>query len=114
MMNGMWSSPPVHAEDRVRAPADPGSEPLRDAFFRDIRPLTLGLVRGERWRLRLGPVTLLRFGEPVRADGAWSWPITGGLLARRPGGRLTYGWRAGELTGGVDGYVPRLPPAIHR
>lgn len=113
-MECVWHAPPVHQESRVAAPSAPADSRLRDAFFADVRPLTLGAVRGEPWRLRLGPVTLLAFGEPTHADGAWTWPITGGALVRRPGGTLRYGWRDGELVGAVDGYLPRLPGPVYR
>jgi hypothetical protein len=113
MMSGVWSAPPVHQEHRVRAPVRPPADRLRDAYFTGVRRLTFGLVRGERWRLRLGPLTILAFGEPTFDGAAWTWPITGGLLARRPGGVLRYGWRDGELVGVVDGYLPRLPAPIY-
>ena len=105
---------PVHVEKRVAAPLPPDPRRLRDAYFSAIGSLTLGLVRGERWRLRLGPLTLIRFGRPTYADGTWSWPITGGLMSRGPGGRLAFGWRDGELVGSVDGYRPLLPRPLHR
>lgn len=104
----------VHALNRVAAPIQPDRRRLRDGFFGAIGRLTLGLVRGERWRLALGPLTLLRFGPPVFEEGAWSWPIRGGLLTRGPGGQLCYGWRDGELIGSVDGYRPLLPRPVHR
>jgi RDD family len=113
-MGDVWRQPPVHLEERVRAPAEPPARELRDTFFADVRRLSLGLVRGERWRLRLGPLTLLSFGEPAFDGWAWSWPITGGLLAGGPGGTLRYGWRDGELVGAVDGYRPRLPAPVYR
>lgn len=105
---------PVHQETRVGAPARPPADRLRDAFFADVPRLTLGAIRAERRRLRLGPLTLLAFGEPSFDGSAWTWPITGGLLARRPGGTLRYGWRDGELVGAVDGYLPRLPALAYR
>src|SRR5262245_27430444 len=112
MMGGMWSPPPVTLT--VRAPARPSPDRLRDAYFADVGRLTLGTVRGEPWRLRLGPVTVLAFGEP-RFDGwGWSWPIVGGLLARHAGGTLRYAWRDGQLVGTVAGYLPRLPRAVYR
>lgn len=109
----MGDTPSVHAEDRVQAPIEPAQECLREAFFQNIDRLTLGLVAGRRWRLQLGPVTLLAFGEPALDGRSWSWPITGGVLAARPGGKLTYGWREGELIGAVDGYLPRLPRLLY-
>ncbi|HYW23304.1 MAG TPA: hypothetical protein VE953_04020 [Terriglobales bacterium] len=114
MMVRVWHVPPVHQECRVSAPVASGRDRLRDAFFADVGRLTLGTVRGERWRLRLGPLTLLAFAEPVYDGWAWAWPITGGLLARRPGGTLRYGWRDGQLVASVDGYEPRLPALLYR
>jgi hypothetical protein len=113
-MRSMWQAPPVHREDRVLAPAPPPPNRLRDAYFADVCRVTLGLVRGQRWRLKLGPLTLLAFGDPVFDRSAWTWSIAGGLLARRPGGSLTYGWRDGELVAVVDGYRPRLPALGYR
>lgn len=113
-MVGVWHEPPVNQRARVSAPFAPSTDQLRDAFFADVGLLTLGIVRGERWRLCLGPLTLLTFAEPEFDGTAWSWPITGGLLARRPGGALRYGWRDGELFGQVSGYLPRLPALAYR
>ena len=113
MMDGMWQPPPAHQRHEVPAPVRPPPDRLRDAFFADVRRLTFGLVRGERWRLRLGPLTLLAFGEPAFDGSGWTWPITGGLLARRPGGTLRYEWRDGLLVGTVDGYLPRLPRGVY-
>src|SRR5215471_985829 len=112
-MDGMANRPPVQLEERVCAPIQPSMPLLRDAFFDDIRRLTLGLVRGDRWRLRLGPVTLLAFGEPTLEAGIWTWRITGGWLARHPGGSLGYGWRDGQLVGTVSGYQPLLPRPLY-
>jgi len=114
MMDGVFSAPPVHLEHRVGAPVAPAPELLRDAYFDDVHGLTLGLVRGERWRLRLGPITVLAFGEPAFDGEGWTWPIRGGLLARGPGGSLRYAWHAGHLLSVVDGYRPRLPAALYR
>lgn len=114
MMGDVWEQPPVSLKERVRAPVAPPRGELRDAYFGDVRRMSLGLVSGERWRLRAGPLTLLAFAEPVFDGWAWTWPITGGLLARGPGGSLRYGWRDGELVGAVDGYRPRLPAPVYR
>ncbi|HKF74635.1 MAG TPA: RDD family protein [Candidatus Dormibacteraeota bacterium] len=110
----MWRTPPVRLEDRVRAPVPPPPDRLRDAFFDRVSGLTLGAVRAERWRLRLGPLTLLAFDEPAFDGAGWAWPIAGGLLARSPGGVLRFGWRDGLLVGAVDGYRPSLPRPLYR
>ena len=116
MMEGMRHEAPVSVEERVTAPLPPGRDELRDAYFDAVPWLTMGLARGERWRIRLGPVTLLAFGDPRPApDGAgWTWPITGGLLARGPGGALRFDWCNGQLVGAVDGFRPRLPGPLYR
>lgn len=114
MMEGMWHVPPVHQEDTALAPVRTPADRLRDAFFGDIRRLSLGAVHGEPWRLRLGPVTVLAFGEPAFDGSGWTWPITGGAMARRPGGTLRIRWRDGELAAAVDGYAPRLPAPLYR
>lgn len=114
MMVRVWHEPPVHQECRVVAPVEPPADRLRDAFFADVGQLTFGAVSGGRWRLCIGPLTVMEFGEPAFDGRAWSWPITGGLLTRRPGGTLSYGWRDGDLVATVDGYQPRLPAFAYR
>jgi uncharacterized RDD family membrane protein YckC len=104
----------VRVSDSVKAPMEPSRAALRDRFFADARHWSLGLVAGARWRLNLGPLTLLRFGDPKPEPGGWSWPITGGLLARAPGGTLTIGWSEGMLSARIDGYRPLLPSPVYR
>jgi hypothetical protein len=105
---------PIMSEERVAAPVAPSRERLRDAYFADVSRLTFGLVHGERWRLRFGPVTILRFGAPRFRRTAWTWTITGGVLARAPGGTLAFGWSEGELVEALDGYHPLLPGPLYR
>jgi hypothetical protein len=93
----------------VASPKAPSDTRLRGAFFEVIPALTLKLVQARDRRLLLGPITLLRFGEPFQSDGAWCWEIRGGLLARRPGGYLAIGWADGQLFSAVEGYLPLLP-----
>jgi hypothetical protein len=116
MMVAMWDSLPVSVEDRVAAPRPVPPARLRDAYFAGVGRLTFGLLRGQPWRVRLGPLTLLEFGEPVaEPDGAgWTWPIVGGLLTRGPGGSMAYRWREGELRAHVDGYRPSIPAPLYR
>ena len=63
----------------------------------------------------LGRWTLLRFGAPqtvVDESGAFTrFPIVGGLLARAPGGSITFAQvvePAVELRATIDGFFPRL------
>src|SRR5262249_25186725 len=102
MMGCVHRPPPICLELRVRSPIEPSPGRIRDAFFDDVGDLTLGLVTGQRWRLRLGPITLLAFGDPAFDAGSWKWPITGGWLARQPGGTLSSRWR-GRGPGGRGG-----------
>jgi hypothetical protein len=57
----------------------------------------------------------LRFGEPEHAVSSDSvrclYPIRGGLLARAPGGSISFtqtGLDAVEVSSAVDGFFPRL------
>ena len=103
-----------------RSPA--GAAALGAAYWRAVAQTTAGLVgrresdAGSELRLgRRGPV-LLRFGPPrydVTATGASAaYPITGGLLARRPSGSLTLSMedRDGEveLRSAIADYYPTL------
>ena len=100
----------VASDDRVASPAPPNSARIRDRFTRDISRLTLGLVRGRRDGFYLGPAPLITLGPPASAGGTGvRWPITGGFLARRPGGEVGFVWDEGQLRGYVRGYAPSLP-----
>jgi hypothetical protein len=79
-----------------------------------MRRQTLGLFRIQAWSIGLGPLTLLEFSAPhCQGHRCW-WEIRGGLLAARPGGRLSVGWDQGQLWSSVTGYHPRLPAAAYR
>ncbi len=103
----------VDVEDAVAAPLPVAVERMREGFLPLTARYTLGLVRAAAWRLRLGPLTLLDFGDPRSGASDVSWPIRGGLLASGPGGELEVGWQAGRLRGGVHGYRPRVPDALY-
>ena len=103
----------VDVEDVVAAPLPVPVERLREGFLAVTARYTLGLVRASGWRLRLGPLTLLDFGEPRTSPAGVAWPIRGGLLAAGPGGDLEVAWEAGRLRGGVRGYRPRVPRALY-
>jgi hypothetical protein len=97
-----------------------GALTLADAYWDEVARLTLGLVRarpseGGIELALAGAVSLLRFGPAVATAGAdvveCRFPITGGLLAKHPGGSLALRQRSAprlELAVVVDGYAPRL------
>ena len=95
---------------------------LGAAYWREVERLTGGLVRtrsssgsSELRLARRGP-TLLRFGPPQPTATAnavsTSYPITGGLLARRAAGSITLSMIGGpggvELRSAIVGYHPTL------
>jgi hypothetical protein len=94
-----------------------GAERLGRSYWREVRRLTGSLVRprerGGALELRLlgGPV-LLRFDRPTIEAGETrafcSYPISGGLLARRAAGELTFEQTAETLTSTVRGFFPRV------
>src|SRR5579859_302597 len=98
-----------------------GARELGRSYWSVVERSTLGAVRqqerADRVELRLfgwGPV-FLRFGEPrLEADvsrAACHYPIEGGLLARRPGGWLSFEQVRGddlELRSTIAGFHPRL------
>src|SRR5438445_4210987 len=114
MMERIDPKSPIHTEDQVEAPLEPDRQRLRDGFFDEVTRLSGRLIRGERWLLRVGPITLFSFGEPRPLDAGWSWPITGGLLVAEPAGTLALAWRDGRLVSTLDGYEPRLPRSLYR
>ena len=100
----------------VVSPSEDGGLALADAYWAEIRRRTGGVVRVRRKaagiELRLARLALFRFGAPrtVVADGLveCSFPIAGGLLAKKEGGFLTFVQRTTppELEVSVRDYVP--------
>ena len=100
-----------------------GARILGAAYWREVERLTRGLVRtrsrssgGTELRVtRWGP-TLLRFGPPQPSATAnavsTTYPIIGGLLARRAAGALTLSMHGGagsvELRSAIADYHPAL------
>jgi hypothetical protein len=62
--------------------------------------------------LRALGVTLLEFGLPrIEAAGdrvTCRYPIEGGVLARRPGGSISFAQDGRVLTSSISGFLPRL------
>jgi hypothetical protein len=99
-----------------------GAMMLGAAYWREVERLTRGLVRArsrnDGLELRVAPFgpTLLRFGSPqlsVTSDAvSMTYPITGGLLARRAAGSITLSMHGGadrvELRSAIAGYHPTL------
>jgi hypothetical protein len=116
----------VTSEQRVRLtePAVPwneeGARELARTYWHEVVDVTRGLVRvrarGDGIDLRLlGGPALLRFdAAAIHAEPALvscSYPIAGGLLARRRGGSLTLAQSDGdefEVRSSVAGFYPRL------
>jgi hypothetical protein len=98
-----------------------GAERLGLAYWREVERVTRGLVqpreRNGTLELRLfgrGP-TLLRFGRPtLEATNTLvrcSYPIEGGLLARRPAGEIVFAQVGGSppiVRSTIRGFFPRL------
>jgi hypothetical protein len=95
---------------------------LGAAYWREVERLTRGLVRarnrGSGMELRVawrGPA-LLRFGAPqltaTTSAVSTTYPITGGLLARRAAGSMTLSMHGSadgvELRSAIAGYHPTL------
>lgn len=94
-------------------PAAPTGADLRDRYIDAVRALTLGLVGVHGSSLVLGPLELLRFGTPKVTKSAVDWPIEGGLLSGKLGGRWRIEARAGHVEASLTDWVPRLPRPIY-
>ena len=108
-------SAPVVAYD------DAGASMLGERYWREVERATYGLVRAHRTaegvRLRLlgrGPVLLSFAPARLEADTnsvRCSFPISGGRLARRAAGELTFAQVDGErveLRSAIRGFYPAL------
>jgi hypothetical protein len=109
----VWEGETVSTRDSVEVEKPLSGARLRDAYMAAMPAMTLGLIRFHRGSLHVGPVELLRFGEPTVTRNAVDWPIEGGLLARGRGGnwRIRASGRRVEAT--VSGYTPSLPRALY-
>jgi hypothetical protein len=103
----------VTTEAEVEVASAPSGAELRDAYAEALPEVTFGLVALRDNTVRLGPLELLRFGQPLVTADAVEWAIEGGLLARRPGGRWRIDRSGGRVTATVTGYTPRLPRPIY-
>lgn len=94
-------------------PRPPDLARIRDGFTRELSRLTMGIVQGRPDGFWLGPLPLIRLGPPETVGAGVRWPVTGGLLARRPGGWVGVEWREGLLRGYLEGYQPSLPAPLY-
>jgi hypothetical protein len=100
--------------------SDAGASELSERYWSEVETTTRRLVRARHRdggiSLRLfGRWTLLAFDAPTtvvdEAGVLTSFAITGGLLARTPGGSITFSQSAGphvQLRATIDGFFPRL------
>ena len=86
---------------------------LRNAYAGAVKALTFGLGELRDDAIRVGPLTLLRFGPPKVTRYAVEWPIEGGLLAASKGGTWRVHSSRGVVEAAVTGYRPRLPRALY-
>ena len=108
----------VHASRPLVAQSEAGALALGERYWREVEAFTRVVrprSRDGELELRMLGVTLLRFGAPetvVDEAGALSrFPITGGLLARSPGGSISFAQTTTdpvELRATIDGFYPRL------
>jgi hypothetical protein len=103
----------VTLEDSVASSRRISGRALRDAFFADMRALTLGLVQPRGSSLFVGPLEILRFGPAKTTRTSVELPIEGGLAVGAPGGVLLIAAARGVLTARVEGYRPWLPLSVY-
>ena len=109
----MWDDGKVSTRDTVQVDRTLTGARLRDAYVDSLPAMTLGLIRFKGQTITLGPLELLRFGAPVTTRNSVTWPIEGGLLARRPGGQWRIQATGRMVDATVTGYVPRLPRLLY-
>lgn len=100
-------------EDSVASSRRVTGRELREDFFDDMAPLTLGLVRPRGTSLWLGPLEIIRFGRGKAARSSVDLPIAGGLAVGVEGGRLRIVAAEGRISATVEGYRPRLPIPLY-
>jgi hypothetical protein len=110
----------VHATHPLVELSESGALALGDRYWSEIEAATRRVVRvrrrGAELELRLlGRLTLLRFGAPETAvdesDALSRFSIVGGLLARSPGGSISFSQTSSDpvvLRATIEGFFPRL------
>ena len=103
----------VSVEDSAAVTRPVTGQELCDTYLEDVSKLTLGLVRVRGTSVYVGPIEVLRFGQPKVTHNAVEWPIEGGIAARRPGGRWRIEVAHGRVVASVEDYSPRLPLPLY-
>jgi hypothetical protein len=124
----------VESEQRLSAPApvveatERGAAELGAVYWREVERFMRGLLRAEvsangsvRLLLRPAGVLLLSFAPPdlSAANGIvkCTYPISGGLLARRATGTISFSQETGPppvLASAISGFFPRFAAAPGR
>lgn len=107
-----WKDGRVTTADSVDVAAALSGETLRDSYVAAVGTLTFGLARLRRNTVHVGPVEMLRFGEPQVGADFVEWPIEGGLLAR-PGGRWRIESQDHTVRATAVGHRPTIPRPIY-
>jgi hypothetical protein len=109
----VWAGDGVSTRDSVEVDGTLSGARMRDAYVDALPSLTLGLARFRGDSIKVGPVELLRFGRPAVTRRAVTWPIEGGVLARRAGGRWRIAATGRRVEATVTGFSPALPRPLY-
>lgn len=107
-----WKDGSIDTADSIEVARPLTGANLRDSYREAPGELTLGLLRFRGNSVRVGPVEVLRFGEPRVGRNFVEWPIEGGLLARG-GGTWRIEAKQGRVTATAQGHRPALPRALY-
>jgi hypothetical protein len=108
-----WQAGRVSTEETVEVRGPVTGKQLRDAYAESVAALFFRLVRFTRNAVRIGPIELLRFGEPEIGPRSVDWPIEGGLLAGASGGHWRIESRDGQVQASVTSYRPSIPRPLY-
>lgn len=107
-----WDGDRVSTRDSVEVAGPQTGSRLRDSYMEAVGALTFGLARFRDSAVRIGPIAMLRFGEPRVGPNYVEWPIEGGLLARG-GGTWRIESRDGRVEAVAQGHRPALPRPVY-
>lgn len=107
-----WKDGTIDTTDSIVVARPLTGASLRDSYRDAVGALTLGLLRFRDDSLSLGPIEIIRFGEPRVGRNSVEWPIEGGLLARG-GGTWRIEAREGRVTATATRHSPALPRLLY-